>query len=55
MDQAGNAYVTGKTSSPPEAPPGSGFPGTAGSLIASPCGGDDDAFVPTINEAGTPL
>ena len=35
MDQAGNAYVTGITDTP-----GSGFPGTAGSLIQRTFGGD---------------
>ena len=40
VDQAGQAYVTGIA--------GSGFPGTAGSLIQSTFGGDSDAFVAKI-------
>jgi hypothetical protein len=43
VDSAGNAYVTGYTSTP-----GTGFPGTAGSLIQSTSGGDFDAFVAKI-------
>ena len=50
VDQAGNAYVTGLPT------PGSGFPGTAGSLIQSTYGGGtDDAFVTKLNAAGTAL
>ncbi len=48
VDQVGNAYVTGLTNTP-----GSGFPGTAGSLIQSTLGGRADAFVAKINAAGT--
>jgi hypothetical protein len=49
VDQAGNAYVTGSTTTP-----GSSFPGTAGSLIQSTYGGGaNDAFVTKINAAGT--
>jgi hypothetical protein len=51
VDQAGQAYVTGGTSTP-----GSGFPGTAGSLLQSTFdGGQDDAFVTKLNAAGTAL
>ena len=51
VDQAGNAYVTGGTLTP-----GSGFPGTAGSLIQSTFGGGGrDAFVAKLNAAGTAL
>ena len=50
VDQAGNAYVTGLTDTP-----GSGFPGTAGSLIQSTFGGGRDAFVTKLNAAGTAL
>ena len=50
MDQAGNAYVTGVTTTP-----GSDFPGTAGSLIQSTFGGGLDAFVTKLNAAGTAL
>ena len=49
VDTAGNAYVTGNTSS-------SNFPGTAGSLIQSTFGGGfEDAFVTKLNAAGTAL
>ncbi len=51
LDGAGNAYVTGYTNTP-----GSGFPGTAGSLIQSTnAGGSFDAFVTKLNAAGTAL
>jgi len=51
VDQAGNAYVTGGTSTP-----GSGFAGTAGSLIQSTYGGgQSDVFVTKLNAAGTAL
>ena len=51
VDQAGNAYVTGYTNTP-----GSGFPGTAGSLIQSTnAGGSWDAYVAKLNAAGTAL
>jgi hypothetical protein len=55
VDQAGQAYVTGETSTP-----GSGFPGTAGSLIQSTHGGaghlgNPDTFVTKLNAAGTAL
>jgi hypothetical protein len=51
VDQAGNAYVTGRTSTP-----GSGFPGTPGSPIQSTyAGGDADAFVTKLNAGGTAL
>jgi hypothetical protein len=50
VDQAGNAYVTGFTDTP-----GSGFPGTAGSLIQSTYAGGADAFVAKLNAAGTAL
>ena len=59
VDAAGNAYVTGSTQTP-----GSGFPGTAGSLIQNTSGniqntygGGDffDAFVTKLNAAGTTL
>ena len=50
MDQEGNAYVTGETTTP-----GSGFPGTAGSLIQSTNGGNFDVFVTKLNAAGTAL
>ena len=64
MDRSGNAYVTGSTTTP-----GSGFPGTAGSLIQSTFGGGIpqpvpksgdrrdccDAFVTKINAAGTAI
>jgi hypothetical protein len=43
VDQVGNAYVVGQTNTP-----GSGFPGTAGSLIQSTSGGPNDAFVAKI-------
>ena len=49
VDQAGHAYVVGSTSR------GSGFPGTAGSLIQSTYGGSRDAFVTKLNAAGTAL
>jgi len=49
VDTAGQAYVTGFTDTP-----GSGFPGTAGSLIQSTNGGGVyDAFVTKLNAAGT--
>lgn len=48
---AGNAYVTGYTNTA-----GSGFPGTAASLIQSiNAGGSLDAFVAKLNAAGTAL
>ena len=51
VDQAGQAYVTGGTNTP-----GSGFPGTAGSLIQSTnAGGEGDVFVTKLNAAGTAL
>ncbi|MDP1949011.1 MAG: SBBP repeat-containing protein [Nitrospirota bacterium] len=51
VDQASQAYVTGRTTTP-----GSGFPGTAGSPIQSTYGGGGrDAFVAKINAAGTAL
>ena len=50
VDQAGQAYVTGHTNSP-----GSGFPGTAGSLIQSTNVAGYDAFVAKLNAAGTAL
>ena len=50
VDTASNAYVTGYTDTP-----GSGFPGTAGSLIQSTNGGDQDAIVAKLNAAGTAL
>ncbi|MFO0698129.1 MAG: SBBP repeat-containing protein [Nitrospira sp.] len=50
LDQAGQVYVTGFTGTP-----GSGFPGTAGSLIQSTYGGKQDAFVTKLNAAGTAL
>jgi hypothetical protein len=51
VDQAGNSYVTGRTSTS-----GSGFPGTAGSLIQSTFGGGfGDVFVTKLNAAGTAL
>ena len=50
VDQAGQAYVTGRTNTS-----GSGFPGTAGSLIQSTYGGNSDAFVTKLNAAGTAL
>ncbi|MGE3154617.1 MAG: SBBP repeat-containing protein, partial [Nitrospiraceae bacterium] len=50
VDQAGNAYVTGITSTP-----GSGFPGTADSSIQSTFGGFFDAYVTKLNAAGTAL
>jgi len=50
VDLAGNAYVTGLTGTP-----GSGFPGTAGSLVQSTYGGGGDAFVTKVNAAGTAL
>ena len=49
VDQAGNAYVTGDTNTP-----GSGFPGTAGSLIQSTSGGPGDAFVAKITTNTSP-
>jgi hypothetical protein len=48
VDQAGNAYVVGFTSSP-------SFPGTAGSAIQSTLRGGEDAFVTKLNAAGTAL
>src|SRR5204862_222068 len=49
VDPAGNAYVTGQTSSP-------NFPGTSGSLIQSKYAGDPyDVFVTKLNAAGTAL
>ena len=50
VDPAGNAYVTGLTSTL-----GSGFPGTAGSQIQSALGSGGDAFVTKLNAAGTAL
>lgn len=58
VDTAGNAYVTGETSTP-----GSGFPGTMDSLIQSTFGGYvseppnvwGDAFVTKLNAAGTAI
>ena len=53
MDTAGNAYVSGHTTTS-----GSGFPGAAGSLIQSTFGGGGiygDAFVTKLNAAGTTL
>lgn len=50
VDHAGNAYVAGHTGTP-----GSGFPGTAGSVIQSTSGGGSDAFVAKLNPAGTAL
>ena len=50
VDTAGNAYVTGFTDTS-----GSGFPGTAGSLIQSTNGGGQDAFVTKLNAVGTAL
>ena len=50
VDQAGNAYVSGGTTTS-----GSGFPGTAGSSIQSTNAGDYDAFVTKLNAAGTAL
>jgi hypothetical protein len=50
VDPAGQAYVTGSTGTP-----GSGFPGTAGSLIQSTLGGGGDVFVTKLNAAGTAL
>ena len=50
VDTAGNAYVTGYTTTP-----GSGFPGTAGSLLQSTYGGNTNAFVTKLNAAGTAL
>ena len=48
VDTAGNAYVTGATTS-------LNFPGTVGSLIQSTSGSVDDAFVTKLNPAGTAL
>jgi len=50
VDAAGNAYVTGRTDTP-----GSGFPGTASSLIQSTFGGMEDAFVTKLNTTGTAI
>jgi hypothetical protein len=53
VDTASNVYVSGFTTTP-----GSGFPGTAGSLIQSTYGGGGiygDAFVTKLNAAGTAL
>jgi hypothetical protein len=50
VDPAGNAYVTGETDTP-----GSGFPGTAGSLIQSTNADGSDAFVTKLNATGTTL
>ena len=50
VDQAGQAYVTGETTTP-----GSGFPGTTGSFIQSTHGGNVDAFVAKLNAGGTAL
>jgi hypothetical protein len=50
VDSAGNAYVTGYTSTS-----GSGFPGTAGSSIQNSNGGGNDAFVTKLNATGTAL
>jgi len=49
VDGAGNAYITGDTSS-------TTFPGvTAGSIQPANGGGSDDAFVTEINAAGTAI
>jgi hypothetical protein len=48
VDAAGNAYVTGTTSS-------TDFPGTAGSPIQPTPGGGDDAFVAKLNASGSAL
>ena len=45
-----NAYVTGLTGTP-----GSGFPGTADSLVQSTYGGGGDAFVTKLNATGSSL
>ncbi len=51
VDQWGNAYVTGTTNTP-----GTGFPGTAASMLQSTFGGGAyDAFVTKVNPAGTAL
>ena len=51
VDHDGNAYVTGATDTP-----GSGFPGTAGSLIQSTFGGgNDDGFVAKISALKPPV
>ena len=51
VDTAGNAYLTGSTNTP-----GSGFPGTADSLIQNTYGGGfSAAFVTKINAAGTAI
>src|SRR2546426_4711209 len=50
VDAAGNAYVTGFTSTT-----GSGFPGTSGSSIQATNAGGNDAFVTKLNAAGTAL
>ena len=49
MDQTGQAYVTGSTTTP------SGFPGVTASSIQSTNAGDFDAFVTKLNMAGTAL
>ncbi len=49
VNQAGQAYVTGLTTTP------SGFPGITGSSIQSTNAGDFDAFVTKLNAAGTAL
>ena len=49
VDAGGNAYVTGSTDTP-----GSGFPGTASSLI-EPINSSGNAFVTKLNPAGTAL
>ena len=48
VDAAGNAYVTGYTTS-------SDFTGTSGSLLQNSLKGSQDAFVAKINAAGTAL
>ena len=48
VDQVSQVYVTGGTGS-------SIFPGTTSSLIQSTFGGDGDAFVTKLNEAGTAI
>ncbi|MDT7041192.1 kelch repeat-containing protein [Candidatus Nitronereus thalassa] len=51
VDGAGTVYVTGITDTP-----GSGFPGTAGSLIQSTYGGgSQDAFVLQLTDNGTSI
>jgi len=48
LDTAGNAYLTGSTTSNP-------FPTTAGAFQTTPGGGPGDAFVTKLNAAGTNL